>query len=144
MVTFRLRNICRILIRMCPFREQREQQKSQDGPAPSSRSRTSESGSNARHTPPVPTDEVTPAPSGKPNWAEEGGSSWGGQTSAGPYQVRPACDPLSRHWHTTRIYCFGNNQHVTSHYDDRNKHWRAHEVLPGWLTARSFCLYAGA
>lgn len=73
-----------------PFREQREQQKSQDGPAPRSRSRTSESGGNARHTPPVPTDEVTPAPSSKPNWAEEGGSSWGGQTSTGPYQVRPS------------------------------------------------------
>lgn len=71
------------------LREHREQQKSQDGPAPSSRSWTSESGGDARQTPPVPADEVTPAPSGKPNWAEEGGSGWGGQTSAGPYQVRP-------------------------------------------------------
>lgn len=71
------------------FREQKEQQKSQDGPAPSSRSQTSESGSNARQTPPIPTDEVTPSASGKPNWAEEGGSSWGGQANAGPYQVRP-------------------------------------------------------
>ncbi|XP_017336913.1 protein PRRC2A isoform X1 [Ictalurus punctatus] len=68
--------------------EQTEQQKSQEGPAPSSRSRMTESGGSARHTPPVPTDDVTPAPSGKPNWAEEGGSSWGGQTSAGPYQGR--------------------------------------------------------
>lgn len=78
---------------MCPWssrsREQTEQQKSQEGPAPSSRSRMTESGGSARHTPPVPTDDVTPAPSGKPNWAEEGGSSWGGQTSAGPYQVKP-------------------------------------------------------
>ncbi|KAK3508291.1 hypothetical protein QTP70_019518 [Hemibagrus guttatus] len=68
--------------------EQREQQKSQDGPAPSSRSRTSESGGNSRQTPPVPNDEVTPEPSSKPNWAEEGGSNWGGQASTGSYQGR--------------------------------------------------------
>lgn len=77
------------------FSEQREQEKSQDGPAPSSRSRISESGGNARHTPPVPTDEVTPAPSSKPNWAEEGGNTWGGQTSTGPYQVRPSTPSAS-------------------------------------------------
>ncbi|KAI5621675.1 protein PRRC2A isoform X1, partial [Silurus asotus] len=68
--------------------EQREQQKSQDGPALSSRSQASDSGSSTRHTPPVPTDEAAPGPSSKPNWAEEGGSSWGGQASAGPYQER--------------------------------------------------------
>ncbi|XP_047671648.1 protein PRRC2A isoform X1 [Tachysurus fulvidraco] len=68
--------------------EQREQQKSHDGPAPSSRSRISESGGNARQTPPVPSDDFTAAPSGKPNWAEEGGSNWGGQASPGSYQER--------------------------------------------------------
>ncbi|XP_066530293.1 protein PRRC2A [Hoplias malabaricus] len=67
----------------------REQQKSPDGPAPSLRSRTSDSGGDLRRTPPSSSDEAPPVPSSKPNWAEEGGSSWGGQTSTGPYQERP-------------------------------------------------------
>ncbi|KAI4880043.1 hypothetical protein NFI96_019912 [Prochilodus magdalenae] len=66
----------------------REQQKSQDGPAPSLRSRTSDSGGDTRHTPPASTDDGSPSPSSKPSWAEEGGSGWSAQTSTGPFQGR--------------------------------------------------------
>ncbi|XP_062865792.1 protein PRRC2A [Trichomycterus rosablanca] len=69
-------------------REPNEQQKSQEGPAPALRSRASESSGSTRRTPPVSTDEVPPASSGKPGWAEEEGGSWGDASAAAPYQER--------------------------------------------------------
>ncbi|XP_051527664.1 protein PRRC2A-like isoform X2 [Myxocyprinus asiaticus] len=71
-------------------REAREQQRSQDGPAPVSWSRASDSGGNSRCTPPCSPDDGSAPPSSKPGWAEEGGSSWGSQTNAGSYQDQPS------------------------------------------------------
>uniref|UniRef100_A0A8B9JVJ9 Proline-rich coiled-coil 2A n=1 Tax=Astyanax mexicanus TaxID=7994 RepID=A0A8B9JVJ9_ASTMX len=65
----------------------REQQKSQDGPAPTIRSRTSDSGGEMR-TPPSVTEDPSPTPSSKPGWAEEGENGRSGQTNTGPYQGR--------------------------------------------------------
>ncbi|XP_051991604.1 protein PRRC2A-like isoform X1 [Xyrauchen texanus] len=63
-------------------REAKEQQRSQDGPAPVSRSRASDSGGDSLCTPPCSADDGSAPPSSKPGWAEEGGSSWGSQTNA--------------------------------------------------------------
>ncbi|XP_059412689.1 protein PRRC2A [Carassius carassius] len=71
-------------------REPREQQRSQDGPAPVSRSRASDSGGDSRRTPPSSAEDGSASPSSKPGWAEEGGSSWSGQANAGSYQDRPS------------------------------------------------------
>ncbi|XP_016327846.1 protein PRRC2A-like isoform X1 [Sinocyclocheilus anshuiensis] len=69
-------------------RESREQQRSQDGPAPVSRSRASDSGGDWRRTPPSSAEDGSTSPSSKPGWAEEGGSSWSSQANAGSYQGR--------------------------------------------------------
>lgn len=71
-------------------RESREQQRSQDGPVPVSRSRASDSGGDSRRTPPSSTEDGSVSPSSKPGWAEEGGSSWNSQANAGSYQDRPS------------------------------------------------------
>lgn len=64
-----------------------EQQRSQDAPPATSRSRASDSGGDARHTPPSNADNGPQPPSSKPGWAEEGGSGWGGQGAPPNYQV---------------------------------------------------------
>ncbi|XP_042632667.1 protein PRRC2A-like isoform X1 [Cyprinus carpio] len=69
-------------------RELREQQRFQDGPAPVSRSRASDSGGDSRRTPPSSCEDGSMSPSSKPGWAEEGGSNWGSQANAGSYQGR--------------------------------------------------------
>ncbi|KTG47664.1 hypothetical protein cypCar_00002063 [Cyprinus carpio] len=69
-------------------RELREQQRFQDGPAPVSRSRASDSGGDSRRTPPSSCEDGSTSPSSKPGWAEEGGSSWSSQANAGSYQGR--------------------------------------------------------
>ncbi|XP_026875554.2 protein PRRC2A isoform X1 [Electrophorus electricus] len=66
----------------------REQQKSQEGPAPALRARLSDVGADTRRTSPSGTDEAPPPPSGKPTWAEEGGSGWGSHANAAHYQGR--------------------------------------------------------
>ncbi|TRZ01359.1 hypothetical protein DNTS_033248 [Danionella cerebrum] len=70
-------------------RESREQQRSQDGPTPVSRSRASDSGGESRHTPPSSAEDGSISPSSKPGWAEEGGSSWSSQANTGSYQDLP-------------------------------------------------------
>ncbi|XP_038579944.1 protein PRRC2A isoform X2 [Micropterus salmoides] len=67
----------------------REQQRSQDAPPATSRSRTSDSGGETRHTPPSNADNGPQPPSSKPGWAEEGGSGWAGQGAPSNYQDRP-------------------------------------------------------
>ncbi|XP_059365890.1 protein PRRC2A-like isoform X1 [Carassius carassius] len=69
-------------------RESREQQRSQDGPAPVSRSRASDSGGDSRQTPPSSAEDGSTSPSSKPGWAEEGGNSRSSQANAGSYQGR--------------------------------------------------------
>lgn len=64
-----------------------EQQRSQDAPTATSRTRASDSGGDNRHTPPSNADNGPQPPSSKPGWAEEGGSSWGGQGAPSNYQV---------------------------------------------------------
>lgn len=64
-----------------------EQQRSQDAPPATSRSRTSDSGGDTRHTPSSNADNGPQPPSSKPGWAEEGGSGWGGQGAPSNYQV---------------------------------------------------------
>ncbi|KAG1947329.1 protein PRRC2A [Pimephales promelas] len=71
-------------------RESREQQRSQDGPAPVSRSRASDSGGDSRRTPPSSAEDGSASPSSKPCWGEESGSSWNSQANAGSYQDRPS------------------------------------------------------
>uniref|UniRef100_A0A8C9XJ98 Proline-rich coiled-coil 2A n=1 Tax=Sander lucioperca TaxID=283035 RepID=A0A8C9XJ98_SANLU len=58
-----------------------EQQRSQDAPPATSRSRASDSCGDARRTPPSNADNSSQPPSSKPGWAEEGGSGWGGPGS---------------------------------------------------------------
>ncbi|XP_068188394.1 protein PRRC2A [Antennarius striatus] len=67
--------------------DSREQQRSQDVPPANSRSRASDSGGDARHTP-SNTDNGPQPPSSKPGWAEEGGSGWGGAGAPSNYQDR--------------------------------------------------------
>ncbi|KAK7124804.1 hypothetical protein R3I94_019007 [Phoxinus phoxinus] len=67
-------------------RESREQQRSQVGPAPVSRSRASDSGGDSRRTPPSSAEDGSASPSSKPGWTEESGSSWNSQANAGSYQ----------------------------------------------------------
>lgn len=67
----------------------REQQRSQEAPSATSRSRTSDSGGETRHTPPSNADNGPQPPSSKPGWAEEGGSGWAGQGAPSNYQDRP-------------------------------------------------------
>ncbi|XP_036949132.1 protein PRRC2A isoform X4 [Acanthopagrus latus] len=69
--------------------DSREQQRSQDAPTATSRTRASDSGGDNRHTPPSNADNGPQPPSSKPGWAEEGGSSWGGQGAPSNYQDRP-------------------------------------------------------
>lgn len=64
-----------------------EQQRSQDAPPATSRSRSSDSGGETRHTPSSNADNGPQPPSSKPGWAEEGGSGWGGQGAPTSYQV---------------------------------------------------------
>lgn len=64
-----------------------EQQRSQDAPPATSRSRASDSCGDARRTPPANADNSSQPPSSKPGWAEEGGSGWGGQGAPTNYQV---------------------------------------------------------
>ncbi|XP_076864526.1 protein PRRC2A isoform X2 [Brachyhypopomus gauderio] len=66
----------------------REQQKSQDGPAPALRSRASDGGADIRRTPSSGTEEAPHPPSGKLAWAEEDGTGYG-HANAAPYQERP-------------------------------------------------------
>ncbi|XP_067468684.1 protein PRRC2A isoform X2 [Thunnus thynnus] len=66
----------------------REQQRSQDAPPATSRSRASDSGGDTRRTPPTNADNGSQPPSSKPGWAEEGGSGWGGQGAPPNYQGR--------------------------------------------------------
>ncbi|XP_042291064.1 protein PRRC2A isoform X1 [Thunnus maccoyii] len=66
----------------------REQQRSQDAPPATSRSRASESGGDTRRTPPTNADNGSQPPSSKPGWAEEGGSGWSGQGAPPNYQGR--------------------------------------------------------
>uniref|UniRef100_A0A671X0U3 Proline-rich coiled-coil 2A n=1 Tax=Sparus aurata TaxID=8175 RepID=A0A671X0U3_SPAAU len=68
--------------------DSREQQRSQDAPTATSRTRASDSGGDNRHTPPSNADNGPQPPSSKPGWAEEGGSSWGGQGAPSNYQGR--------------------------------------------------------
>lgn len=63
-----------------------EQQRSQDAPPATSRSRASDSSGDSRRTPPSNADNG-PQPSSKPGRAEEGGSGWGGQGAPNNYQV---------------------------------------------------------
>ncbi|XP_059205342.1 protein PRRC2A isoform X1 [Centropristis striata] len=65
-----------------------EQQRTQDAPPATSRSRASDSGGDSRRTPPSNADNGPQPPSSKPGWAEEGGSSWGGQGAPTNYQGR--------------------------------------------------------
>lgn len=64
-----------------------EQQRSQDVPPATSRSRASDSGGETRRTPPSNADNGLQPPSSKPGWAEEGGSGWAGQGASSNYQV---------------------------------------------------------
>ncbi|KAG8005229.1 Protein PRRC2A [Nibea albiflora] len=66
----------------------REQQRSQDAPPATSRSRASDSGGDPRHTPPSNADNGPQPPSSKPGWAEEGSSGWGAQGASSNYQGR--------------------------------------------------------
>lgn len=68
--------------------DSREQQRSQDAPTANSHSRGSDSGGEARHTPPSNADGIPQPPSSKPGWAEEGSSGWGNQGTASSYQDR--------------------------------------------------------
>ncbi|XP_048085235.1 LOW QUALITY PROTEIN: protein PRRC2A [Alosa alosa] len=65
-----------------------QQQRAQDGSAPTSRSRASDSGGDSHRTPPASAADSPTPPSSKPAWAEEGGGSWAGQGNTGPYQGR--------------------------------------------------------
>nr|XP_046272861.1 protein PRRC2A isoform X2 [Scatophagus argus] len=65
-----------------------EQQRSQDAPPATARSRASDSGGESRHTPSSNADNGPQPPSSKPGWAEEGGSGWGGQGAPSNYQDR--------------------------------------------------------
>lgn len=49
--------------------------------------RASDSGTESRHPPSSGADNGPKTPSGKPGWAEEGGSGWGGQGAPSNYQV---------------------------------------------------------
>ncbi|XP_022602691.1 protein PRRC2A-like isoform X1 [Seriola dumerili] len=69
--------------------DSREQQRSQDAPPATSRSRASDSGGDTRRTPPSNADNGPQPPSSKPGWAEEGGSGWSGQGASSNYQDRP-------------------------------------------------------
>lgn len=64
-----------------------EQQRSQEAPTATSRSRASDSGGESRHTPPSNADNGPQPPSSKPGWAEEGSSGWVGQGAPSNYQV---------------------------------------------------------
>lgn len=93
-----------ILWIFCCNRESREQQRSQDGPAPVSRSRASDSGGDSRRTPPSSAEDGSASPSSKPGWTEESGSSWNSQANAGSYQVwnpspHPGASLQWYHWH---------------------------------------------
>ncbi|XP_074542156.1 protein PRRC2A isoform X2 [Halichoeres trimaculatus] len=66
-----------------------EQQRSQDAPPATSRTRASDSGGDAHRTPPTNADNGPQPPSSKPGWAEEGGSSWVAQGAPSNYQERP-------------------------------------------------------
>ncbi|XP_056255559.1 protein PRRC2A isoform X1 [Seriola aureovittata] len=68
--------------------DSREQQRSQDAPPATSRSRASDSGGDTRRTPPSNADNGPQPPSSKPGWAEEGGSGWSGQGASSNYQGR--------------------------------------------------------
>ncbi|XP_069371835.1 protein PRRC2A isoform X1 [Paralichthys olivaceus] len=68
--------------------DQCELSQSQEAPSATSRSRSSDSGGDTRRTPPTNTDNGPQPPSGKPGWAEEGGSGWGGQGAPPNYQGR--------------------------------------------------------
>lgn len=64
-----------------------EQQRSKDAPAATSGPRASDSGAESRHPPPSAADNGPKPPSGKPGWAEEGGSGWVGQGAPSNHQV---------------------------------------------------------
>ncbi|CAJ1083232.1 protein PRRC2A-like isoform X1 [Xyrichtys novacula] len=68
--------------------ETHEQQRSQDAPPATSRTRASDSGGDTRRTPPANADNGPQPPSSKPGWAEEGGSGWGGQGAPTNFQGR--------------------------------------------------------
>lgn len=59
-----------------------------DDPAATSGPRASDSGPESRHPPSSAADNGPKPPSGKPGWAEEGGSGWGGQGPPANYQVQ--------------------------------------------------------
>ncbi|XP_029022071.1 protein PRRC2A isoform X2 [Betta splendens] len=67
----------------------REQQRSQEPPLTTSRSRASDSGGDNRRTPPTNADSGRQPSSSKPGWAEEGAGGWVGQGPASNYQDRP-------------------------------------------------------
>lgn len=72
------------------FLDLSEQQKAKDAPPATSGPRASDSGTESRHPPSSGADNGPKPPSGKPGWAEEGGSGWGGQGAPPNYQVHLA------------------------------------------------------
>ncbi|XP_034016839.1 protein PRRC2A [Thalassophryne amazonica] len=65
------------------------EQRTQDGSPAAPRSRASDSGSDARHTPPSNADNGPQPPASKPGWVEEGDSNWNSQGASPNYQDRP-------------------------------------------------------
>lgn len=64
-----------------------EQRRAKDAPPATSGPRASDNGTESRHPPSSGADNGPKPPSGKPGWAEEGGSGWGGQGAPSNYQV---------------------------------------------------------
>ncbi|XP_023665448.1 protein PRRC2A isoform X1 [Paramormyrops kingsleyae] len=69
-------------------REAREQQRTQEGAAATSRTRGPDSGGESRHTPPAAPEDASQPPSSKPGWAEEGTGSWTAQATIALHQGR--------------------------------------------------------